>query len=337
MTKTRVAQVTEAGGPFELETKELGAPGTGQVALTVRACGVCHSDAMVKEGAFPDLELPRVPGHEVIGVISEVGESVRGFAEGDRVGVGWHGGHCFVCGACRDGDFITCEKGQICGISYDGGYAERLVAPAEALARVPDDLSDVDAAPLLCAGVTTFNALRNARLRAGDLVAVQGLGGLGHLAVQFAARMGFHTVALSRGEDKKDLARELGAHEFIDSEAEDPAEALRKLGGARVVLATAPSAKAVAGVVEGLARDGQLLLIAAFDEPVPVPPLALIPQRRAIQGWPSGTAKDSEETLRFCALHGIRPMVETFSLDDVEEAYEKMQSGKVRFRSVLEM
>jgi D-arabinose 1-dehydrogenase-like Zn-dependent alcohol dehydrogenase len=335
MTTTRAAQVTAPNAPLELVSRELRAPGPGQVQIAVRACGVCHSDLMVKAAAFPGMALPRVPGHEVVGVVSEVGAGVRGFSAGDRVGVGWHGGHCFVCDPCRAGDFIMCREEKICGIHYDGGYAQHLIAPAEALARVPDELSDVDAAPLMCAGITTFNALRNARLRPGDLVAVQGLGGLGHLGVQFARASGFHTVAVARGQDKRALAEKLGAHDYVDSAAGDPAAALQKLGGAAAVLATAPSAAAVESVIGGLGPGGQIILVGAFQEPLPVSAMAVIMQRRAVQGWPSGTAKDSEDTLRFALRHGVRPMTETFPLDQANEAIEHMLSGKVRFRAVL--
>jgi D-arabinose 1-dehydrogenase-like Zn-dependent alcohol dehydrogenase len=291
----------------------------------------------VKTGGFPALVLPRVPGHEVAGVVAALGAGVRGWREGERVGVGWHGGHCFVCDACRRGDFIVCREGKVCGISYDGGYADHLVVPAEALARIPEGLSDADAAPLLCAGITTFNALRHSPATPGDIVAVQGLGGLGHLAVQFASKVGFRTVALARGADKRAFALELGASDYIDTAATKPAEALQALGGASVVLATAPSAAAVASVIDGIRAGGQLLLVAAVLEPLPVSALALIGARRSIQGWPSGTAKDSEDTLAFAAQTGIRPRIETYPLERVEDAFERMHSGKARFRAVLTM
>jgi D-arabinose 1-dehydrogenase-like Zn-dependent alcohol dehydrogenase len=270
-------------------------------------------------------------------VVAALGAGVRGWREGERVGVGWHGGHCFVCDACRRGDFIVCREGKVCGISYDGGYADHLVVPAEALARIPEGLSDADAAPLLCAGITTFNALRHSPATPGDIVAVQGLGGLGHLAVQFASKMGFRTVALARGADKRAFALELGASDYIDTAATKPAEALQALGGASVVLATAPSAAAVASVIDGIRAGGQLLLVAAVLEPLPVSALALIGARRSIQGWPSGTAKDSEDTLAFAAQTGIRPRIETYPLERVEDAFERMHSGKARFRAVLTM
>lgn len=335
MTTMRAARFTKPGGALEQFTPEVATPGPGHVQIKVSACGVCHSDVVVKGGSFPGMTLPRIPGHEVIGVVSAVGSGVKDFKDGDRVGVGWHGGHCFVCDFCRAGDFILCVEEKVCGIHYDGGYAEYLVVPAEALARVPKELSDVEAAPLMCAGVTTYNALRNARLRPGDTVVVQGIGGLGHLGVQFARASGFRTIAVGRGADKAGLAAKLGAHEYVDSGAGDAAAALQKLGGAHAIIATAPSAEAVAGMVPALRPGGELLLIAAFAEPVPVDPLTVILKRRAVQGWPSGTAKDSEDCLRFCAMTGIRPMTETFPLSDAENAMQHMLSGKVRFRAVL--
>jgi len=335
MTTMRALQWSKPNTALEPVTRDVRAPGPGQVQVKVGACGVCHSDLAVKSGAFPGLTLPRVPGHEVVGVVSDVGAGVRGFKAGDRVGIGWHGGHCFVCDPCRAGDFILCREEKICGISYDGGYAEYVVVPAEALARVPKELSDVEAAPLMCAGVTTFNALRNAGLRPGDVVAVQGLGGLGHLGIQFARAFGFHTVAVGRGADKRPLAEQLGAHDYLDAGAGSPAEALQKLGGARAVLATAPSRDAVESMIDGLSTGGQLLLVGVFPEPVRVSPMQVIIQRRRIQGWPSGTAKDSEDCLRFAALSGVRPMTETFALAEAEHAIDHMLSGKVRFRAVL--
>jgi D-arabinose 1-dehydrogenase-like Zn-dependent alcohol dehydrogenase len=334
---SRIAQIAAPNGPFQLKTRATPQPGLGEVLIRVRACGVCHSDSFVVTGGFPGLTLPRTPGHEVAGVVEAVGERVRPWRVGDRVGVGWHGGHCFVCDACRKGDFITCREERICGIAYDGGYADHLIAPAEALARIPEGLPDVDAAPLMCAGITTFNALRHSSAKPGDLVAVQGLGGLGHLAVQFASRMGFRTVALARGPEKRSLALELGAAEYIDTTAEDPAAALTARGGAQVLLATAPSGDAVLQAFGGVGARGELLLVAAVFEPLAIPGVALIASRRAIRGWPSGTAKDSEETLVFAAQTGIRPYVETFPLERVADAYERMISGKARFRAVLTM
>jgi D-arabinose 1-dehydrogenase-like Zn-dependent alcohol dehydrogenase len=301
----------------------------------VHACGVCHSDSFTKAGAFPGIQFPRVPGHEVVGVIDALGADVPEWQPGQRVGVGWYGGHCGHCRSCRRGDFITCANGQIPGISYDGGYADYMIAPFEALAAVPDELTAAEAAPLLCAGITTFNALRHSGLKAGDLVAILGIGGLGHLGVQFAAKMGCRTVAIARGADKEELARKLGARVYLDSNTADVAAELTKLGGARVVLATATSPKAMSDTIGGLGVDGKLVVVGASMEPIEVPPLALIQQRRAIQGWPSGTSIDSEDTMEFSALAGIRPMIETMPLERAAEAYERMMSGAARFRMVL--
>ena len=337
MATTRAVQVASPGGDLTLITRERAAPGRRQIEIKVRACGVCHSDSIVKEGQFPGLQLPRVPGHEIVGVVTAVGPDVEPWKVGERVGVGWHGGHCFICPSCRVGDFVTCRKEQITGVSYDGGYAEYMLARAEAVARVPEGLTDAEAAPLLCAGITTFNALRHSPAGPGDLVAIQGLGGLGHLGVQFAAKLGFHTIAVGRGDDKQHLAQQLGAHEYIDAARGDGGKQLAALGGAKVILATAPSASAIQDMIEGLGVGGQLLIVAAAAEPISVPPLALILTRRSIQGWPSGHAKDSEETLEFCARFGVRPMVETFPLERVAEAYDRMITGRARFRSVLTM
>jgi D-arabinose 1-dehydrogenase-like Zn-dependent alcohol dehydrogenase len=298
---------------------------------------LCHSDSFVKEGHFPGIVYPRVTGHEVVGRIDALGEGVTSWKQGQRVGVGWHGGHCGLCDACRAGDFILCAKGLVCGFSYDGGYAEYMVAPQEALAAVPDGLDSVAAAPLLCAGVTTFNSLRNSGARGGDLVAVQAIGGLGHLGLQYSRKLGFRTVALSRGEGKRALALELGAHEYIDTDKGDPAAALQKLGGARVILATAPSAQLTGKLVDGLARNGTLLVLGAAVEPIQVSPIQLIGGRKRLQGWPSGTAKDSEETLAFSALMGVASRNEVFPLEKAQEAYERMLGNKARFRVVLKM
>jgi D-arabinose 1-dehydrogenase-like Zn-dependent alcohol dehydrogenase len=338
MMATMKAMVAkEPGGDFVLEEREVREPGPGQIRVKVEACGICHSDAYVREGYWPGIEYPRVPGHEVAGRVDAVGEGVEGFAHGDRVGVGWHGGHCFTCEPCRRGDFISCHNAQICGISYDGGYQEFMIAPREAVARIPESLDAAEAAPLLCAGITVYNALRNSPARAGDLVAVEGLGGLGHLGVQFARQMGFHVVALSRGSDKADLAEQLGAHHYVDTTVESPAEALQKLGGAKIVLETAPSADAASAVVDGLGVDGQLLVVGAFMEPMQVGALSLIPGRRSIRGWPSGTAPDSEDTLRFSVLSGVAPHIERFPLEKANEAYERMITNQARFRVVLDI
>jgi D-arabinose 1-dehydrogenase-like Zn-dependent alcohol dehydrogenase len=301
----------------------------------VQACGICHSDSLTKLGAVPGIAYPRVPGHEVVGVIDRVGERVPDWKAGQRVGVGWHGGHCGHCRSCRRGDFLTCANGQIPGISYDGGYAEYMVAPFEALVAIPDDLAAAEAAPLLCAGITTYNALRNNGVRAGDTVAILGIGGLGHLAVQFAAKMGCRTIAIARGADKGPLARELGAHLYLDSTTQDVAAELQKLGGARVILSTVTSSQAMSAALGGLAVDGKMIVVGASSDAIEVPPLLLILGRRGIQGWPSGTSIDSEDTLAFSALANIRPMIETMPLERAAEAYERMMSGAARFRMVV--
>jgi alcohol dehydrogenase/propanol-preferring alcohol dehydrogenase len=331
----RAVQVLSAGGPFELVERDIPEPGPRHVRIKIEACGICHSDSFTKLGAFPGIEYPRVPGHEVVGTLDAVGADVPGWQKGARVGVGWHGGHCGHCGPCRRGDFILCSTAQTPGLSYDGGYADYMIAPFEALAAIPDTLTAVDAAPLLCAGITTFNALRHSGAVPGDLVAVLGIGGLGHLGVQFAAKSGFHTVAIARGAGKGVLARQLGARHYIDSTTQNVAEELTKLGGARVILATATDAKSMTAAVGGLGINGKLLIVAALTEPVEVSPLALIMGRRSIAGWPSGTASDSEDTLAFSALSAIRPMIEVYPLERAPEAYERMMSGKARFRVVL--
>jgi D-arabinose 1-dehydrogenase-like Zn-dependent alcohol dehydrogenase len=332
-----VVQVAAPGAPFELVERELPSPGNGEVRIRVQACGVCHSDSFTKEGSFPGIRYPIVPGHEIAGRIDAVGPGAEPWRAGQRVGVGWHGGHCGRCDRCRRGDFVTCREGRIPGITFDGGYADYMIAPTQALAPIPDELDSVAAAPLLCAGITTFNALRNSGARAGDLVAVLGIGGLGHLALQFASRMGFDTVAIARGKDKERLARTLGARRYLDSQADDVAAELAARGGARVILATVTSAKAMTAVIDGLAVNGKLLIVGAAAEPVEVSPLQLIGRRASIQGWPSGVAADSEETLSFSAFSEVRPMVETFPLEQAAAAYERMMSGAARFRVVLTM
>ena len=336
MAQMRVVQVAVANGPFEVVRRDVPTQGPRQVRIRVQACGVCHSDMFTKTGAVP-MVYPRAPGHEVVGVVDAVGAEVPDWKEGMRAGVGWHGGHCGHCTSCRRGDFITCTTGQVPGISYDGGYADYMIAPFEALAAIPDELSAADAAPLLCAGITTYNALRHSGACAGDLVAVLGIGGLGHLGVQFAAKMGCHTVAIARGADKGPLARELGAHQYIDSTRQNASEELSKLGGARVILATVTDSRTMSDAVGGLGVDGRLLVVGASAEPIEVSPFALIKGRRSISGWPSGTASDSEDTLRFSARAGIRPMIETFPLERAAEGYERMMSGKARFRVVLDV
>ena len=336
MSKMQVAQIARPNGPFELVERDVPEPGAGAVRIRVDACGICHSDAFTKAGTFPGVSYPRVPGHEVAGVIEAVGAGVAGWAAGDRVAVGWHGGHCGHCDSCRRGDFVTCQVApQIPGITYDGGYAAYMVAPTGALARIPEGLSAVEAGPLMCAGITTFNALRHSGARPGDLVAVLGVGGLGHLGVQFAAKMGFRTVAIARGPEKEPLARQLGASAYIDSRAQDPAAALVKLGGARVILATVTNGPAMTAVLGGLGLNGTLLIVGAAAEPLEVPPLLLIGGRRSIQGWPSGSSIDSQDTLAFSALTGVRPMNEVFPLARVTEAFDRMMSGQARFRVVL--
>ena len=338
MAKTMLAyEVPKPGSPFARVERPVPEPARGQVRIAVEACGICHSDAFVREGTFPGLTYPRVPGHEVAGRIDAVGEGVTAWRPGQRVGVGWHGGHCGVCEPCRSGDFLACVRGLICGFSYDGGYAEFMVAPQEALAAVPDGIDAAAAAPLLCAGVTTFNSLRHAGAGPGDLVAVQGIGGLGHLGIQYARKMGFRTAALSRGADKRALALELGAHEYVDQETGDAAAELQKLGGARVILATAPNAQLMSRLVGGLGRNGTLLVIGAAAEPIQVSPFQLIGARRRVLGWPSGTAKDSEETLAFSLLNGVASRNEPFPIDRVNEAYERMLSNRARFRVVLQL
>jgi len=331
----RAARVPEAGAAFEVVDVETPEPAPGEVRIAVDACGICHSDAFVKEGAYP-IDYPRVPGHEVAGRVDAVGDDVTAWSEGDRVGVGWHGGHCFECEACRRGDVQQCENARITGIAYDGGYAEFMTAPAEALAAVPEDLDAVDAAPLLCAGVTTFNALRNTDARPGDLVAVQGIGGLGHLGVQYAHAAGFETVALSRSSDKAELAHELGADHFVNAAERDAAEALRELGGADVVLATAPSAPAIESVIDGLGTDGRVVVAGVPDEEVGADAQSLVGSRSGVVGWASGDARDSQDTLEFSDLRDITPEIETFGLDEVSEAYDRMIDNEARFRAVLE-
>jgi D-arabinose 1-dehydrogenase-like Zn-dependent alcohol dehydrogenase len=332
----KAVQVSKPGGNFEIVERPLPQPGRGQVRIKVEACGICHSDVLVKEGIWP-IQYPRVPGHEIAGRIDAIGPDVTLWKPGQRVGVGWHGGHCFQCDPCRRGDFNLCQVGKITAITFDGGYAEYMVVGAEAVAAMPDDLPAAEAAPLLCAGITVFNSLRNSGARGGDLVAVQGIGGLGHLGIQYARQMGFRTVAIGRGKDKQPLAEKLGAHEYVDTSAGEPADALQKLGGARVILATAPDSKSISALVDGLAGNGKLLIVGAGAESLTVTPLQLIGGRKTIQGWPSGTAKDSEDTLRFSSLSGVRPMIERYPLEKAAEAYDQMISGRARFRVVLTM
>src|SRR5437764_8143929 len=334
MATMRVAQVSRPNGPFEIVERQIPEPGAGSVRIKVHACGICHSDSLTKEGTYPGIQYPRVPGHEVAGVVDAGGPGGAGWEPGQRVGVGWNGGYCGWCDPCRRGEFFACVRGQVTGVSYDGGYGEYLIAPASAVARMPAELSPVEAAPLMCAGLTTFNALRNSGARPGDIVAVLGLGGLGHLGVQYAAKMGFHTVGIARGQDKEPLARQLGAAAYIDNQAEDPAAELQKLGGAKVILATATSGEAMSAVQGGLAINGTLLTIGAVPS-MQVSPMFLLSGCRSIKGWYSGTSIDSQDTLAFSARTGVRSMNETYPLERVAEGYERMMSGKARFRVVL--
>lgn len=331
----KAIQVQEKGGDFKLVDMEKPSPKNNEILIKIEACGICHSDAFVKDGTFPGIQYPRVPGHEVVGIVEEAGAGVEKWKVGQRVGVGWHGGHCFQCEPCRRGKFIDCENAKVSGITYDGGYAEYMTAPQEAIAAVPDELSSANAAPLLCAGITVYNALRNSGIRPGDLVAVQGIGGLGHLAVQYAAKMGMRTVAISTSNSKKDLAKELGAHHFINTEEEDPSKALQKLGGAKLILATAPYSEVISRAINGLGNDGKLLIVAATGESLEVSPMQLLMGRKSVAGWPSGTAMDSEDTLSFSVLTGTVPMIEEYPLEEVEKAYERMITNKARFRVVL--
>jgi D-arabinose 1-dehydrogenase-like Zn-dependent alcohol dehydrogenase len=331
----RAFQVAAPGGPFELVQREYPEPGPGHVRIRVQACGVCHSDSITKYGVFPGIAYPRVPGHEVAGVIDAIGADVAVFKTGQRVGLGWHGGHCNYCNPCRRGDFILCENQKISGISYDGGYADYVIAPANALALIPDDLTDVDAAPLMCAGVTTFNSLRHSGARPGDLVAILGVGGLGHLGVQFASRSGYHTVAVARGEDKGVLAKELGAHHYIDSTKQDFAAELQKLGGAAVILSTLTDADSLTTAVGGLGPNGKLIILGVPSKPFEVSAIPLVMGNREIRGWASGTGMDSEDTLNFSALTGVKPRIELYPLEKAPDAFARMESGKARFRVVI--
>jgi D-arabinose 1-dehydrogenase-like Zn-dependent alcohol dehydrogenase len=333
----KAAQVPKPGADFEIVEREIPKPGAGEVRIKVQACGVCHSDSFTKEGQWPGIQYPRVPGHEVAGIIDELGEGVTAWKQGQRVGVGWHGGQDNTCPSCRRGDFRNCRSLKVPGISYDGGYQQYMVAPVEALAAMPDGLGAAEAAPLLCAGITTFNALRHSGAMPGDVVAVLGVGGLGHLGIQFANKFGYKVAAVGRGAENEALAKKLGASVYIDNKVTNPAEALQKLGGAQVILATAPSSKAMSDVIDGLAPNGTLMVIGAAFDPIAVTPIQLITGSRRIQGWASGTAADCEDTLRFSELSGVRPMIETYPLEKAGEAYARMMSGKAQFRVVLTM
>jgi len=337
VARMTVVQISKPGGSFEIVEREIPEPEAGQVRIKVEACGVCHSDVLTKDGLWPGIEYPRIPGHEVAGVIDEIGTGVSVWKKGQRVGVGWHGGQDNTCRECRRGDFRNCRNLKVCGISYDGGYQQYMVAPVEALVPIPEALSDVEAAPLLCAGITTYNALRHSGAFPGDLVAVQGIGGLGHLGVQFANKFGYDVVAIGRGAETGPLAKKLGASVYIDSRSTNAAEALQKLGGARVILATAPNSKAMSELIDGLGPNGELMVIGAAFDPIEVTPLQLISGSRTIQGWAAGTPADSEDTLRFAQKAGVRPMIEKYPLEKADEAYARMLSGKAEFRVVLTM
>jgi D-arabinose 1-dehydrogenase-like Zn-dependent alcohol dehydrogenase len=333
----RTIQIAAPGRPLQLVDREIPTPKPDWVRIRVHACGVCHSDSLAIEGQWPGLKYPLVTGHEIGGVIDEIGSAVTTWKKGQRVGVGWYGGHCGVCIACRRGDLINCHTAKITGFTHDGGYSEYMVSPAQALAAIPDDLSFEDAGPLMCAGVTTFNALRHSHAMPGDLVAIEAIGGLGHLAVQFANKFGYRTVAIARGNDAKDLALKLGAHAYIDSDATNPAEELQRMGGAKAILSTVPSGKAMSGMIDGLGDNGKLMVIGASAEPIEVSPIQLIKSMRSIQGWAAGVAADSEDTLSFSAMTGVRPMIEKFPLEQAQQAYDRMMSGHARFRVVLTM
>ena len=337
MPKMKVAAVPKPGADFELVEREIPAPGAGQVRVRVQACGICFSDHLTKDGLFPGIQYPRVPGHEVAGVVDELGSGVASWKKGQRVGVGWHAGHDFTCRACREGDFINCTNEKISGIHFDGGYQEYMIVGAEGLAAIPDSLDPAEAAPLLCAGITTFNALRHSGAQPGDLVAIQGIGGLGHLGVQFAAKSGYTVVAVGRGPENAALAKKLGAQTYIDSKAANAAQELQKLGGAKVILATAPSSKSMSDLFPGLARNGKMVVVGADAAPLEISPMNLLMGRTTLQGWASGIATDSEDTLRFAALTGVRPMIEKFPLEKVAEGFARAMSGHAQFRVVLTM
>jgi D-arabinose 1-dehydrogenase-like Zn-dependent alcohol dehydrogenase len=331
----RSVQVSRPKGPLEIVERDIPEPAGRQVRIKVQACGICHSDSFTKEGLFPGIQYPRVPGHEIAGVVDVVGKDVIEWKPGQRVGVGWHGGNCGHCDSCRRGDFVTCTYLQVPGIAYDGGYADYVIVPTEAVASIPAELSATEAAPLMCAGITTYNALRNGGAREGDTVAIIGVGGLGHLGIQFASKMGFKTIAIGRGKDKDELVKRLGAVHYIDSKSQNTVEELVKLGGAKIILGTVPSGKAMGEVLGGLAVDGKLIMIGVSDEALEVPPTLFISGRRSVVGWPAGTSMDSQDTLAFSVLSGVRSMNEVFPLERAPEAYERMESGKARFRAVL--
>ena len=334
--QARYVQVDKPGAPLEIVRREVPEPKAGEVRIRVEACGVCHSDSVTVAGLFPFITYPRVPGHEVVGKVDAVGDGVPQWKPGQRAGIGWYGGHCRRCEPCRRGDLVACQNPLIAGVTYDGGYADYVVAPAEALVAIPDSLKSIDAAPLLCAGITTFNALRNSGAKPPDTVAILGMGGLGHLGVQFAAKMGFNTVAIARGADKEQFAHELGARHYVDSTASNVAEALQKLGGARVILATVTDADAMSAALGGLGYSGKFVILGIPAKPIQAAVTGMVLQRQSIQGWPSGTSIDSEDTLKFSEITGVLPLIEKFPLERTAEAYDRMMSGKARFRVVLE-
>lgn len=331
------AQISKPGGGFEIVKRQIPEPGRGQLRIKVQACGICGSDDLTVEGRWPGIQYPRVPGHEVVGIVDELGPEVSEWKKGQRVGVGWHGGHDGTCRSCRRGDFRNCENLKIPGISYDGGYEEFMIAPVNAVTAIPEGLSDVEAAPLLCAGITTYNALRHSGAMPGDLVAILGVGGLGHLAIQFANKFGYKVAAVGRGSESAAIAKELGAHMYIDNKATNAAQALQKLGGAQVIVATAPSSKAMTELIDGLGPNGKLVTIGVTSDPIEVTPIQLITGSRSIQGWASGTPADEEDTLNFSVLSGVHPMIETFPLEKAADGYARMRSGKAQFRVVLTM
>lgn len=337
MGKMRAVQVSAPKGALELVEKEIPEPTKGTVRIKIQACGICHSDSFTVDGIFPGIKYPRVPGHEVAGVIDAVANDVTAWKPGQRVGVGWQGGYCGQCEPCRRGKFVLCVNGKISGISYDGGYAEYMIAPQEALALIPEELKPVEAAPLMCAGITTFNSLKNSGARAGELVAILGVGGLGHLAIQFAAKMGFNTVAVARGQEKEALAKKLGARHYIDSQSDNPAAALKKMGGAKIILSTVTDSKTMSSSLDGLGFDGKLILLGVSPDAIQATPLALIAARSSIAGWPSGSSIDSQDTMDFSAQTGVRSMNEIYTLERAAEGYARMMSGKARFRAVLDI
>ncbi len=337
MQTMRAIVVEKAGAAFTLVERKIPQPGPDEILIQIEACGVCHSDLFVKEGIFPGLEYPRIPGHEVVGRVAKCGKNVKIWEKDQRVGIGWHGGHCLECEACRRGNFIHCEKAKITGIHFDGGYAEYLVAPSEAIVKIPEELNSAEAAPLLCAGVTTFNALRNSSARPGDIIAVQGIGGLGHLAIQYANKLGYEVVAISQGSKKKKLAKRLGAHHYLDSNVQQVTEELQKMGGAKIILATAPNGSAMSTLIDGLSVKGTMIVIGVAGDLIKVSPTQLITGQKSIKGWPSGDAKASEDTLYFSSLQNIMPKIETYPLERASEAYQQMINNKAQFRAVLTM